>query len=165
MRMPSVRHRAGYILTTILLPYSLNRVLPAFRRRVRSKLESSLARSSKAKPSTTRTIQQYILNNIDTLTSPSPIYAVSLATFYFSGAYYHLSKRIWGLRYIFTHNLTPSDQRVGYEVLGLLLVCQIAVQGCTSTRPGPHPPTYPRPRPHLRIPVQPWAAPQSSTVG
>ncbi|KAK5281035.1 peroxisome biogenesis factor 10, partial [Cryomyces antarcticus] len=52
-----------------------------------------------------------------------------LATFYFSGAYYHLGKRLWGLRYIFTRRIAPSEQRVGYEVLGVLLVLQMAVQG------------------------------------
>lgn len=49
--------------------------------------------------------------------------------FYFTGAYYHLSKRIWGLRYIFTKRLAPHEQRVGYEVLGLLLLAQLATQG------------------------------------
>ncbi|KAB8337206.1 hypothetical protein FH972_021508 [Carpinus fangiana] len=135
LRLPAISRRAGYILTTILLPYGLNRVLPAFRRRVRAKLESTLARQQgssekgfKTRPTRTTVIQQYILNNLDTITSPAPVYAVSLATFYFSGAYYHLSKRIWGLRYIFTRQLTPADQRVGYEVLGVLLVLQLGVQ-------------------------------------
>jgi peroxin-10 len=54
---------------------------------------------------------------------------MSLAVFYFSGAYYMLSKRLFGLRYIFTRKLTESDQRVGYEVLGILLVLQMLVQG------------------------------------
>lgn len=49
--------------------------------------------------------------------------------FYFTGAYYHLSKRLWGLRYIFTKRLAPHEQRVGYEVLGLLLLAQLATQG------------------------------------
>jgi peroxin-10 len=74
-------------------------------------------------------IQNYILNNLDTITSPSPVYALSLATFYFSGRYYHLSKRIWGLRYIFTRQVQEGDNRAGYEVLGVLLVLQMIVQG------------------------------------
>lgn len=49
--------------------------------------------------------------------------------FYFTGAYYHISKRLWGLRYIFTKRLAPHEQRVGYEVLGLLLLAQLATQG------------------------------------
>jgi peroxin-10 len=143
LRLPSVRRRAGYILTTILLPYSLGRLLPAFRRRIRQKLESNLRRlarqhndpkSKQAQPATAYRVQSYILANLDTITSPSPIYAISLATFYFSGAYYHLGKRLWGLRYIFTKHLQPGEQRVGYEVLGVLLVLQMTVQGWLHLR-------------------------------
>jgi peroxin-10 len=135
-KLPALARRSGYILTTILLPYSLNRILPTLRRRIQAYLELSLRLSSK-KPSTSltlryiRTIQSYILSNLDTITSPSPIYAVSLALFYFTGAYYQLGKRLWGLRYIFTHRVDPSDQRVGYEVLGVLLVLQLSVQAYT----------------------------------
>ena len=129
LRLPSLQRRAGYILSTILLPYSLNRVLPAFRRRVRMKLESNLRKRKDDKSSPARSIQSYLLSNLDTITSPSPIYAIGLAAFYFSGAYYHLGKRLWGLRYIFTRKVEESEQRVGYEVLGVLLVLQMAVQG------------------------------------
>ncbi|KAK3065880.1 hypothetical protein LTS18_002283, partial [Coniosporium uncinatum] len=130
LRLPSIARRVGYIVTTILLPYSLNRILPAFRRRVRAKLERNLRKPvSKGDASTSRTLQSYVLANLDTVTSPAPVYAVSLAVFYFSGAYYHLGKRIWGLRYIFTRRVETTEQRVGYEVLGVLLVLQLAVQG------------------------------------
>jgi peroxin-10 len=145
-RLPALGRRAGYILSCILGPYLLGRALPAFRRRIRAKLEANLRWHSRqqaraqenakesgstksiAKPLSMR-VQNYILENLDTITSPSPVYALSLATFYFSGSYYHLSKRIWGLRYIFTRQVQDSDQRVGYEVLGVLLVLQMAVQG------------------------------------
>ncbi|KAF2474810.1 uncharacterized protein BDR25DRAFT_301442 [Lindgomyces ingoldianus] len=143
-RLPALGRRAGYILSSILGPYLLGRVLPVFRRRIRAKLEANLRRYAKhrapahqsgnggSKPPSLPLgvrIQKYILQNLDTLTSPSPLYALSLATFYFAGSYYHLSKRIWSLRYIFTRHVPESDQRVGYEVLGVLLVLQMAVQG------------------------------------
>jgi peroxin-10 len=144
-RLPSLGRRAGYILSCILGPYALAKVLPAFRRRIRAKLEANLRRHTRqqtraqqqakeggSKKATTTPlaarIQSYILKNLDTMTSPSPIYALSLATFYFSGSYYHLSKRIWNLRYIFTRQVQDSDNRAGYEVLGVLLVLQMAVQ-------------------------------------
>lgn len=135
-KLPSLARRSGYILTTILLPYSLNRLLPSLRRKLRARLELSLRRSAKKPDSSKslhyiRAIQSYLLENLDTITSPSPIYAVSLALFYFSGAYYQLGKRIWGLRYIFTRRVEPSEQRVGYEVLGVLLVLQLGVQAYT----------------------------------
>ena len=138
-RLPSLTRRSAYILSSVLLPYILSRFLPAFRRRLRAKLEASLRKQHKRRASSpTRSVkphtlryhfQQYILKHLDTVTSPSPVYALSLAIFYFSGAYYMLSKRLSGLRYVFTRKLTESSQRVGYEVLGILLVLQMAVQG------------------------------------
>ena len=133
-RLPSLFRRASYILTSILVPYGLTRLLPSLRRRLRSLLESSLGQNSVNKSphsSTLLRLQQYALTHLDTLINYSPIYAVSLATFYFTGSYYHLSKRYLSLRYIFTRH-PPSNlssaPHVGYEVLGVLLVAQLAVQ-------------------------------------
>jgi len=138
-RLPSISRRSGYILSSVLLPYALTRFLPAFRKKLRVKLEASMRRlhrrrassptRSKQPPTRTYQFQEYILKHLDTITSPAPIYALSLAIFYFNGAYYQLGKRISGLRYIFTRKLEPSEQRVGYEVLGILLVLQMIVQG------------------------------------
>ncbi|KAH6629763.1 Pex12 amino terminal region-domain-containing protein [Boeremia exigua] len=135
-RLPALGRRAGYILACILGPYGLGKLLPKLRRRMRAKLEANLRRYARVqaksgdsgKPWGMR-VQNYVLENLDTITSPSPVYALSLATFYFSGSYYHLSKRIWGLRYIFTRQVQETDARIGYEVLGVLLVLQMAVQG------------------------------------
>jgi peroxin-10 len=144
-QLPALGRRAGYILSCVLGPYLLGRILPAFRKRIRAKLEANLKRYGRLKvkaqqqakeSGSSKTIstplgarvQNYMLRNLDTLTSPSPVYAISLATFYFTGSYYHLSKRIWNLRYIFTRQVQESDQRVGYEVLGVLLILQMGVQ-------------------------------------
>ncbi|THY31391.1 hypothetical protein D6D01_02907 [Aureobasidium pullulans] len=131
LRLPNSFRRGGYILASVLLPYGLTRLLPAFRRKLRAKLEASLRRRN-SKPdkssSWVTSLQSYVLRNLDTITSPSPIHALSLTAFYFTGAYYHLAKRLSGLRYIFTRRLDPSEQRIGYEVLGVLLVLQLAVQ-------------------------------------
>ncbi|KAJ4344579.1 peroxisome biogenesis factor 10 [Didymosphaeria variabile] len=144
-RLPALARRAAYIVSCVLGPYVLGRILPAFRKRIRAKLEANLKRygrqhakaqhhtkeNGSTKPVSTpigARIQNYILQNLDTITSLSPVYALSLATFYFAGSYYHLSKRIWNLRYIFTRHVQESDQRMGYEVLGVLLILQMAVQ-------------------------------------
>ncbi|KAI8936133.1 hypothetical protein NX059_007630 [Plenodomus lindquistii] len=175
-RLPALGRRAGYILFCVLGPYILNKFLPALRRRVRAKLEAKLrvyarqharaqhtahteAQASGSKKPTqpvkkplAMRLHAYLLQNLDTITSPSPIYALSLATFYFTGSYYHLSKRLWGLRYIFTRQVGESENRAGYEVLGVLLVLQMGVQAylhlhstVTSTDAaavgGGHPPT------------------------
>ncbi|EGP85730.1 unnamed protein product [Zymoseptoria tritici ST99CH_3D7] len=137
--LPSLLRRSGYIISSVLLPYLLAHFLPALRRRLRAKLEVKLRKAHhrrvsspsrmKAPPTKRAQFQDYLLKHLDTLTSPAPVYAVSLAVFYFSGAYYQLSKRLFGLRYVFTRKLTESDQRAGYEVLGFLLVVQMVVQG------------------------------------
>ncbi|RDW64732.1 hypothetical protein BP6252_10383 [Coleophoma cylindrospora] len=131
LKLPAISRRAGYILTAILLPYGLNRILPSFRARIRAKLESNLrklSRNPKQKSSFSYKFQSYILTHLSTITSPSPIAALTLTFFYFTGSYYQLSKRIFGLRYIFTKRVEPSEARVGYEVLGVLLVLQMTVQ-------------------------------------
>ncbi|KAH8602639.1 peroxisome biosynthesis protein-like protein [Bisporella sp. PMI_857] len=131
LKLPAIARRAGYILTSILLPYSLNRILPSFRTRIRAKLESNLRklRRQKQQMSYSYRFQSYILTHLATITSPSPLHALTLTIFYFTGSYYQLSKRIWGLRYIFTKRIGESEARDGYEVLGVLLVLQITVQG------------------------------------
>jgi len=131
LRLAGLARRVGFIASVVFTPWLLARTLPALRRRVRAKLEKlvqkgrqgALASQSRALP-----FQEYVLKHLDSITSPSPVYALSLATFYFTGSYYHLSKRLAGLRYIFTRQLKSNEQRVGYEVLGFLLVLQMIVQ-------------------------------------
>ena len=129
--LPALGARAGYILSCVVVPWGLGRVLPGLRRRVRGKLEREVGRWERKGDTASwgARVQKYLLANLDQITSPSPVYAVSLAAFYFGGRYYHLSKRVWGLRYIFTRRVEESDARIGYEVLGVLLVLQMAVQG------------------------------------
>ncbi|KAJ5458199.1 Zinc fingerRING-type [Penicillium sp. IBT 31633x] len=154
LQLPSIGRRVGYILSSILVPWTLQRILPVLRQRIRNKLERNVARGqlraaqqagllNKPQFSTTPTkrplftklrIQQYFLEHLDSITSLSPIYALSIATFYFTGSYYHLSKRLWRLRYVFTKKIDDNEQRIGYEVLGVLLVLQIAVQGFLHAR-------------------------------
>ena len=130
-QLPAIGRRTGYVLSAILLPYTLSKLFPSLRSRIRLKIESNLSRAPRSsRVSIYGRLQYYLLENLSTMTSVSnsPVYAISLAIFYFSGSYYHLSKRLFGLRYIFSRNLPPSEQRVGYEVLGVLLVLQIAAQ-------------------------------------
>lgn len=130
-QLAPIGRRTGYILSAVLLPYTLSKLLPSLRSRIRLKIESNLSRTPKSsRASLYYRLQYYLLENLSTITSvsTSPLYAIFLAVFYFTGSYYHLSKRLFGLRYIFSKRLAPSEQRVGYEVLGVLLVLQIAMQ-------------------------------------
>ena len=137
LRLVSLSRRVGYIASVVFTPWLLAKTLPALRRRLRTKLERVIERGKqKAQASESRALrfQEYVLKHLDSLTSPSLIYVWSLATFYFTGSYYHLSKRLFGLRYIFTRRIQPDEQRVGYEVLGVLLVLQMVVQSILHVR-------------------------------
>lgn len=141
-QLPSLRRRSAYVTLSILLPYLLSRLLPSIRARIRARLESRLAalqRQHKAQHLEYR-LKRYLLTHLAHLTSGAHVHAVVLATFYFTGAYYSLSKRLTGLRYVFTRrlpehpNAQQTDGRAGYEVLGVLLVVQLAVQGYLHVR-------------------------------
>lgn len=137
LRLAGLGRRLGYIMSVVFAPWILGKTLPALRRRLRLKLEYNIERAKqKARSVQSRSIkfQEYILKHLDSITSLSPIYAISLATFYFTGAYYHIAKRLFGLRYIFTKQISPDEQRVGYEVLGVLLVLQMTVQSALQIR-------------------------------
>ncbi|KUI57181.1 Peroxisome biogenesis factor 10 [Cytospora mali] len=155
-RLPSLRRRSTYIALSILLPYLISRLLPTIRARLRQRLESRLAelqRKGKTARATTTTAttnsteyraKRYLLTHLNSLTSGAHVHAVVLATFYFSGAFYSLSKRLTRLRYVFTRRLPElqpgapegagTNGRAGYEVLGVLLVVQLAVQGYLHVR-------------------------------
>lgn len=128
--LPAVSRRAAYILASVLAPYAAAKILPRLRSRLRAALEArieKLAHRGKGRSREAR-ILGYLLNHFTTITSGTPIYAISLAVFYFSGTYYELSKRLLGFRYIFTHKVPDTPDRAGYEVLGALLVVQLATQ-------------------------------------
>ena len=164
-RLPGLKTRVGYVVSAVLVPYLLGRVMPVVRRWLGGVLErraegrrweitrqrgkgkvkgqenkdtagqSLLEKVSVILSRYLPKFETYVYQNLDTVTSPSPIYAVSLALFYFTGAYYQLSKRVWGLRYIFTWNVQATEgedelnsKRGGYEVLGVLLALQLSVQ-------------------------------------
>lgn len=137
LRLANLARRIGYIGSVVFAPWFLAKTLPALRRRLRTKLEKVVQRGKqRAEVSQSRAlrVQEYLLKHLDSMTSPSPVYVLSLATFYFTGSYYHLSKRLFGLRYIFTRQIQPNEQRVGYEVLGVLLVLQTIVQSTLHVR-------------------------------
>ncbi|KAL1861466.1 peroxisome biogenesis factor 10 [Diaporthe australafricana] len=140
-KLPSIGHRSGLIALSVLVPYALSRVLPAVRNRLRQRLEARLAELQRhhkaAHNSAEYRAKRYVLTHLSGLTSGAHVHAVVLATFYFTGAYYSLSKRLAGLRYVFIRRLPEHpggagaegrDGRAGYEVLGVLLVVQLAVQ-------------------------------------
>ncbi|EAQ93610.1 hypothetical protein CHGG_01845 [Chaetomium globosum CBS 148.51] len=118
--LPSLPLRAGYITTSILLPYLASRTLPRLRATLRTRLQTRLAtltrqgrdeaRDKSGRPGAEYRAVRYLLAHLGELTSGAHVQAVVLAVFYFTGAYYSLSKRVWGLRYVFTRRV---EEEVG----------------------------------------------------
>ncbi|KAI8083166.1 Pex12 amino terminal region-domain-containing protein [Halteromyces radiatus] len=81
-------------------------------------------------------IQQFVQNTLPTLQEfvLKNVRPMHLAIFYFFGAYYNFSKRLTGIRYLFTRQLGPNEQRAGYEVLGVLIVVQLMIQAGLELR-------------------------------
>lgn len=161
--IPPPLKRSAYVLTSVLAPYLVGRTLPGVRRALRRRLEAKVAQlegaaalaamrktkkgQSRGPPLRVRfllPIYRYLLTHLDSVTSGTHVRAVTLALFYFYGAYYTLTTRLLGLRYVFTRRRqgagggggggSSSDDVVGYEVLGALLVLQLAVQGYVHVR-------------------------------
>ncbi len=161
LRIPPPSTRSAYVLAAALAPYLVGRTLPGVRKALRRRLEARIAllerqmaaRKARAPhghghgqsaPTTTTpqlAVLRYLLAHVDVLTSGTHVRAVTLALFYFYGAYYTLTTRVLGLRYVFTRRRqaeagggSSADDVVGYEVLGALLVLQLAVQGYMHVR-------------------------------
>jgi peroxin-10 len=126
----------------VLVPYIASLVVPRLRSVLRARLQARLtglaAKGSRADNSRDYRITRYLLAHMGSVTSGAHVRAVSLAVFYFAGAYYSLSKRALGLRYVFTRRpptaLGDMDAGSGYEVLGALLVVQMAVRAWLHVR-------------------------------
>jgi peroxin-10 len=134
LALPTVARRAAYVACRILLPHAAARLLPGARARLRNMLAASLARAH-AKGNTNTalyTAQRALLAHLPT-TQGTALRALFLAAFYFTGAYYTLSQRMLGLRYVFTRRVdSKTADRAGYEVLGVLLLVQLGVQAYLS---------------------------------
>ncbi|KAJ3677017.1 hypothetical protein LUZ60_002741 [Juncus effusus] len=56
----------------------------------------------------------------------------NLMFFYFEGLYYHISKRLSGIRYVFIGK--PLNQRPRYQLLGIFLLIQLCILGVERIR-------------------------------
>ncbi|KAL6924707.1 hypothetical protein ACHAPO_005517 [Fusarium lateritium] len=137
-KLPAIDRRAGYVAASILLPYIAARILPGLRARIRKllqrRLETLRKRDGQSATGREARIWSYLDQHLSSFTSGAPFQAVILALFYFSGTYYQLSKRLLSLRYVFTRTVPDTPDRAGYELLGVLLVVQLAVQGYSHIR-------------------------------
>lgn len=116
---PSVRRRAAYVSTTVLAPYIIARMLPILKRNIGTKITKYRSVST-------------VLEYTPSFLTLSNLEMLHLAMFYFTGTYYTLSRRLNNLRYIFTRKVQESSERIGYEVLGFLILARVFIPTLTG---------------------------------
>ncbi|KAF9927519.1 peroxisome biogenesis factor 10 [Linnemannia zychae] len=140
---PSLPRRSALVFWHVLIPYIYSKGSQELRRRARPlptqqhhhrghRLDATLSDAEPKKEPSAAMIKfkTFIHNWLPTLQNffKTHGHSAHLAIFYFFGAYYSFSKRVTGIRYIFNRKLSPGEERSGYEVLGVLIVIQLAVQ-------------------------------------
>lgn len=116
--LPSTTTRhAVFVSSTTLLPYILAKAWPKLRRQIGTYV-----------PSTNDNILLRYAEPLKKYSTFQNLSTLHLAIFYFTGAYYTLSRRTAGLRYIFTRKMDDSADRVGYEILGFLMLIRLGIQ-------------------------------------
>ncbi|KAJ0090314.1 hypothetical protein Patl1_13793 [Pistacia atlantica] len=60
------------------------------------------------------------------------VFRANLMFFYFEGLYYHISKRVAGIRYVFIGK--PMNQRPRYQILGVFLLIQLCIIAAEGLR-------------------------------
>ncbi|KAG5952389.1 hypothetical protein E4U58_000807 [Claviceps cyperi] len=126
-RLPDVSKRATYIGGTIIFPYLVSRLLPVLRNCFCIRVQK--LRKQGKQTSRGAYVWHCVANYLPSLTSAGPFRAVTLALFYLNGTYYELTKRLLALRYVSRRLIPTSPERGGYEVLGILLIIQLVIQG------------------------------------
>ncbi|ORX95187.1 hypothetical protein K493DRAFT_260700 [Basidiobolus meristosporus CBS 931.73] len=131
---PSLIRRALLVFLNVCAPYLAARGLTSLRKtsRQRQLINAAKTEEQGLKPR----VQKWLTEHSAKLQTFFTTYVRSthMAIFYFFGAYYHFSKRFTGIRYIFTRKLRKGEERVGYEILGVLIVIQLLVKGFLSYR-------------------------------
>ncbi|KAL0095042.1 Pex12 amino terminal region-domain-containing protein [Phycomyces blakesleeanus] len=125
---PSVLRRASLVFSYSILPYLYQRTvahLKKQRRRGQLKEDKPWKQHLAWIVERTPSLQEIFSKNIQPL---------HLALFYFFGTYYSFSKRLTGIRYIFTRQLGIHEERMGYEILGILIVLQLVIQTALAVR-------------------------------
>jgi peroxin-10 len=99
--------RLAFIVTYVLVPYLISKI-------------------SKSMNSSNAMIEK-ILNKL-TFINVLDLMNLHLALFYFSGKYYDISKRLFGMRYVFNYNPDSNSRQASgnYEIIGGLMMIQLA---------------------------------------
>lgn len=111
--------RMGFVLAYVLLPYILSKL-------------ASLVGSSGGGEGGSEVRQNKLKKILSKLTFVNIVDAMNLhlALFYFTGKYYQLAKRVFGMRYVFRYNPDARSRQANgnYELLGGLMMIQLLVK-------------------------------------
>ncbi|OWB61777.1 hypothetical protein B5S29_g2680 [[Candida] boidinii] len=144
-KIPKVLKRLGFVLSYSILPYFLKKLL-----KILSVNEDNDTRNTSKNENEN---ENENINNKDTnnkITNMTnklrkflsrityfnllDLMNLHLAIFYFTGKYYQASKRIFGLRYAFGHNIDKRQSNGNYEILGLLLILQLFLKNFNNLK-------------------------------
>ncbi|KAB8283605.1 peroxin 10 [Yarrowia lipolytica] len=128
--LPGVVRRFGYVLSNTLFPYLFVRYMGKLRAKLMREYPHLVEYDEDEPVPSPETWKERVIktfvNKFDKFTALEGFTAIHLAIFYVYGSYYQLSKRIWGMRYVFGHRLDKNEPRIGYEMLGLLIFARFA---------------------------------------
>lgn len=111
-RFPRLFNRLLFIASYALLPYIINKIVKKFKKNEEDQDNKWM-----------KFFTSYS-SVLDTLMN------LHIAIFYFQGNFYSLSKRIFGMRYVFGHNKDPNkiSQSANYSLLGGIILVQFLVK-------------------------------------
>lgn len=112
--LPAPRRRAIFVGSSALIPYILAKSWPILRQRLLRQYPQNQWLSKKS-------------NGISSFMTLGNLETIHLALFYFTGTYYTVANRITSMRYMFIRKIDVSAERIGYEVLGLLMLLRLTI--------------------------------------
>lgn len=116
-RFPRLGKRLGFIISYALIPYFISRLVKRFK-----------SKDADAEPNA---FKKWLIGVFSSYTSVlDTLMNLHIAIFYFQGSYYSLSKRIFGMRYVFGHNkdVNKMANNSNYSLLGGLILLQFMVK-------------------------------------
>lgn len=124
-KFPKFLTRLGFIISYAIVPYVISNLVKKFKSKNLDQQQNnkSLTDTSKANQFLMDLFSNYS-NVLDTILN------LHIAIFYFNGKFYSLSKRIFGLRYVFGHNkdVNKIAKNSNYSLLGIIILTQFVVK-------------------------------------
>ncbi|KAK6462496.1 Pex12 amino terminal region-domain-containing protein [Scheffersomyces coipomensis] len=114
-KIPKLLPRLGFILSYAILPYLISKIVKKFKYKEQDEKDTSVW---------VKLMSSYF-KVLDTFLN------IHIAVFYFSGEFYSLSKRLFGLRYAFGHNKDINSVKAtgNYSLLGGVIILQFIIKG------------------------------------